>query len=74
MWAVTRGARWQPWRLRIVVVVADGGGGEKRDGTVMMHLYMLPTYIIYWYLPNNKIYPQQQLPTTQNLVTCLYGC
>ena len=34
------------------------------------HLYMLPSSIIYWVLPNNKIYPQQKLPTTQILVTC----
>ena len=31
---------------------------------------MLDFYIKYWILPNNKIYPQQKLPTTQILVTC----
>jgi hypothetical protein len=24
--------------------------------------------------PERLIYPHQQLPTTQNLITCLYGC
>ena len=35
---------------------------------------MLPSYIIYWYLPMSLIYVHQQLPTTQISVTCLYCC
>jgi hypothetical protein len=31
-----RGARRQQWQPRVMVVVLDGGGGEKRDGTVTM--------------------------------------
>ena len=36
----------------------------------LMQPQTLEFYIIYWVLPNNKIYPQRQLPTTQILVTC----
>ena len=40
----------------------------------MLHLYVLPSYMIYQQLPISLIYPHQQLPTTQILVTCLYCC